>query len=87
MKYLLDREADVNAVNSDGYSALMLAVLNECKWTNSRSDGMKLINLLFVSAPLEVVKMLIAHGAEIDAMNTHRNTPLMIAAGNGIESH
>jgi ankyrin repeat protein len=67
VKLLIDAEADVNAVDANGWTALFKAVIND-----EQDRGFP-----------EVVQALIDAGANIEARLAYGITPLMLAAGRG----
>ena len=72
--YLLSKGSQSNVVNENGATALYIGMLiqYETRWHIASQEG-----------HLEVVKILIEHGAEIEAIYKDGYTPLYIASQNG----
>lgn len=98
MKMLIDRGADVNAVNTYGSTALMMSVTDAKKVrllldhganvnVAARSGRTALIIASFANPSAEVVRMLLARGANVAVMDQRKVTPLNAATfGNDIET-
>jgi ankyrin repeat protein len=86
---------DVNAGNANGETPLMLAALRgELAWADRlvargakvHQDGWSALHYAAAGPEPKIVAMLLDHGAPIDARSPNNTTPLMMAAGYGIES-
>lgn len=89
------RQLDVNALNADDESALMLAALRgQTPWVQRFLDrgakvhkpGWSPIHYAATGPKAEVVALLLDRGAPIDAESPNRSTPLMMAARYGTEA-
>jgi len=96
VKYALDNGADVNALDENQHSALMLAAYNghhhilkvliDKGATIDAVDATNRTPLMFASTGpfVQAVEMLIKAGADVNATDNHENwTPVMFAAGEG----
>ncbi len=90
MKMLLDRNADVNARNASGSTALMWSVTDSKKVrllldhgadvnVVARSGRTALIIASFANPSAEVVRMLLAKGANVAVMDQRKVTPMNAA--------
>lgn len=83
-KYLINKGADVNAKTKTGSTPLKYAAkagLYEVAWkpfTNDAGGG-----YVQYAGQLEMVKLLVSKGAEIDAVDEDNSTPLISAVDNG----
>ena len=89
------RQLDVNALNADDESAMMLAALRgQTAWVQRFLDrgakvhkpGWSPIHYAATGPRSEVVALLLDRGAPIDAESPNRSTPLMMAARYGTEA-
>jgi ankyrin repeat protein len=90
MKLLIDRQADINAQNASGSTALMWSVTDAKKAgllldhgadvnVMARSGRTALIIASFANPSAEVVRMLIAKGANVAVMDQRKVTPMNAA--------
>ena len=90
MKMLIERRADVNAVNTYGSTALMWSVTDAKKVrllldhgadvnVAARSGRTPLIVAAFANPSADVVRMLLAKGANVNVMDQRKVTPLNAA--------
>ena len=90
MKMLIERRADVNAVNTYGSTALMWSVTDAKKVrllldhgadvnVASRSGRTPLLVAAFANPSADVVRMLLAKGANVTVMDQRKVTPLNAA--------
>jgi ankyrin repeat protein len=90
MKMLIERRADVNAVNTYGSTALMWSVTDAKKVrllldhgadvnVAARSGRTALIVAAFANPSADVVRMLLARGANVTVMDQRKVTPLNAA--------
>ncbi|KAJ7759534.1 ankyrin repeat-containing domain protein [Mycena metata] len=95
VKFLIERGADVNASNKDGYTSLYLAserghlgvvefLIEHGADVNARNkDGYTSLHLVSRDGHLDIVKFLIEHGADINASTEGGYTSLSMASENG----
>jgi len=75
VKYLIERSADVRHVGAGGWTALHRALCRAEEAAPERySDGAEIFARL-----MEVVRILVANGADVNAVNRHGDTPLSLA--------
>ena len=84
VKYLVQKGADINAKNDDAITPLMIACQgNDIKiMKNLFEKGefeKKFYNTVDVKINIEIVKYLVEKGANVNAKNYNRSTPLIIA--------
>lgn len=86
---------DVNAINANGETPLMLAALRgELAWADRliargakvHQGGWSPLHYAAAGPEPKIVAMLLDRGAPIDARSPNNTTPLMMAAGYGVES-
>ncbi len=86
---------DVNATNASGESPLMMAALRGdldragqllARGAKVHQDGWSPLHYAASGPEAKVVAMLLDRGAPIDAFSPNRTTPLMMAAGYGVEA-
>jgi ankyrin repeat protein len=89
------RQLDVNALNADDETAMMMAALRgNLVWVQRflergakvHKPGWSPIHYAATGPKAEVVALLLDRGAPIDAESPNRTTPLMMAARYGIEA-
>lgn len=95
VRALLQRpQIDVNALNADGESALMMAALKGDlsstqllleRGANVNQDGWAPLHYASSGPEPKIVKLLLDRGAAIDARSPNGTTPLMMAAQYGSE--
>jgi hypothetical protein len=90
LRKMLDAEVEVNATGRDGESALMWAA---CDWTpdgcrlliergaNVRRDGGRALTFAVMGQHVETVRLLLAHGVDVNDKYHGATTPVMWAAG------
>jgi ankyrin repeat protein len=93
---LAERSLDVNLLNANDESALMMAALKgHTDWVRRLLDRGAQVNktgwspLHYAASGPEpaITKLLLARGAKVDAESPNRTTPLMMAARYGSEDH
>lgn len=86
MKLLIDGGANVNQMNNNNYTALMLASYEgintflKLHWSKNE----RIVSLFL--GHLEVVKLLIEKAAKVHFANYNQDTALILAAQNGISN-
>lgn len=98
VRLLIDSGANINLLNDEGKSPLMLAVINGltdvvqlllekgCNINSKNSDGYTSLHLAVEYQNEDVIKMLLAGGADYTLKNNEGLTPLDIAINNGFTS-
>lgn len=83
-KLLIENKANVNAANKDNYTALIHAALTG-KWMRNKKkfNGLEIIKI-FCLGNVNIMKLLIQNGANIDAMDIYNNTALILAIDHSI---
>jgi len=85
---------DVNAVNASGETALMMAALHgHLGWAQRliergarvHQEGWSPVHYAATGPEPKIVALLLDRGAPVDALSPNRTTPLMMAAGYGVE--
>jgi ankyrin repeat protein len=80
VKLLIDKGVDVNAKSNDGWKVIMYAYPAHPRLTDGRHMDMTALMLASIAGYIDVVKLLIDKGANVNAKNNNGWTALMLVS-------